>query len=553
MPKTASAALKHWVVIETGGNQRYIFDSNRLRHVVGGSQLVVEACTTQIKKVCRDEEVVQSLSGKAVLLVDSADRGREIVRVISGWALDEAPGLEITGAVGRPFNPDLCWDARSPSTPPPGPVWDPDGVDHVTALHDAFAQQRRARAARPAPQLRFRGLPWHLPCHETGLPAAAMCEYGSGDVQPVSDTARARTGKALDDGRQRLRPLLGPLDLPEITDDLGGDGWIGVVHADGNGVGALMTDFPRLTTRAVASQKDRPVAPLSLTDHRMYLTAVADELDAATREAFTVAVNAVRGEGPLLSPTPILPVLVGGDDVTFVCHAALALPLTRYFLAEFAERTRRLRHLSALVRARDTSADGLTASAGIALVKRHHPLAYAVELAEQLTASAKRATRLPQGTTAAATPPAVSAYDIHVTHEATLRPLTDLRAERVRDGVVGHAGPFVTGDPAALPEHVRHRHEQSFFKVVELLADGSVSAARAHDLREAFDRGMPAYRQRLQVARTKLEARSRDLLEPRTGPSGTDATEMPFLLLPDALLLHGVSTRSSLSPVETRA
>lgn len=531
MPKNSSDQYLHWVVIETGGNQRYIFGSDRLRHVVGGSELLRASCTDWVEAICPREEIAQSLSGKAILLVDSLERGRQVVREISSRALREAPGMEITGAVGLPFNPDLRWYPDRPIDPPPQQQWDPERVDHVTALHATFARQRRARAARPAQELRFRGLPWHLPCHETGLPACGRHSYGTGDVQPVSDGLLARTGQARRAGEDRMSALLDRREVPETINDLGGDGWVGVVHADGNRVGGLMTRFPCLVARAVGTTE------LGLQQHKDYLKAVAGELDQATQAAFTAAIREVKP-----GPQQVLPILVGGDDVTFVCHAALAVPLTKVFLREFAARTRATTHLSALAVANGDPSGGLTAAAGIAFVKRHHPLAYAVDLAEQLTKSAKRGTR-PGNTTlegddSAAT--CFTAYDVHVAHDSTIKKLSQLRQDRARGDVAGHAGPFVmddvTSDETSLPERLRPRHERHFCDLLKLLDSREVSAARAHDLREAFDRGPSAYRQRLAVAAADLDERGRELLDLR------EADGTRFLLLPDALLLRGVTT-----------
>lgn len=544
MPEPSVSQYLHWVVIETGGNQPYIFDSNRLRHVVGGSELVLQACTTWVTDLCGrseavdDGEIVQSLSGKAILLVNSAERGHQIVREISRRALREAPGLEITGAVGRAFNPGLTWDSTTPIAPPPPEWWEPATVDHVTALHATFARQRRARAARPTPELRFRGLPWHLPCHETGLPAVEAYWYGPADTQPVGDGLFARTQGARKKGEERLRRLLGGLALPDLIDDLGGDGWVGVVHADGNRVGTLMTGFPALVAKALSTKE------LGLPSHREYLKCVAKELDAATSEAFTAAVKEVSPGNKKL-----LPILVGGDDVTFVCHADLAVPLTRAFLEEFATRTRGKEHLSALARANGEPAGGLTAAAGIAFVKRHHPLAYAVDLAEELTRSAKKLIKPEKSPGDGVSggdsgPSSLSAYDFHVTHESTIRPLAELRDARRRGGVAGHAGPFVLDDGTPVPERLQPRREKHFLAVLNLL-DGAgppdgrpLSAARAHDLREAFDRGLPAYEQRLAVARTDLNEPDKALLGVR------EAAGERFVLLPDALLLRGVTGRS---------
>ncbi len=40
---------RYWVLVETGGNQAYIFGANRLRHVVGASDLIRELGTVWVR------------------------------------------------------------------------------------------------------------------------------------------------------------------------------------------------------------------------------------------------------------------------------------------------------------------------------------------------------------------------------------------------------------------------------------------------------------------------------------------------------------------------
>jgi CRISPR/Cas system-associated protein Cas10 (large subunit of type III CRISPR-Cas system) len=80
-------------------------------------------------------------------------------------------------------------------------------------------------------------------------------------------------------------------------------------------------------------------------------------------------------------------VVVGGDDLSVVCHARLALPLVRAFGLAFQEQT------ALRPAVRQITGGGLTAAAGIAYAKPHHPFSAAYGLAAELTASAKQVTR----------------------------------------------------------------------------------------------------------------------------------------------------------------
>ncbi|MEJ2579861.1 MAG: hypothetical protein P8Z68_12340, partial [Kineosporiaceae bacterium] len=69
----------HWVIVEAGAKQEYIYDSNRMRHVVGASQLVLDSGTRWVEDACTDADgvtPVQLVSGHAVLLASTGDAGR---------------------------------------------------------------------------------------------------------------------------------------------------------------------------------------------------------------------------------------------------------------------------------------------------------------------------------------------------------------------------------------------------------------------------------------------------------------------------------------------
>ena len=124
------------VLIETSGNQNYIFSTNKLRENIGASQLTYLAGTKwvigavakvdgnsrldlwtdkgseQLRKKLLDRELnppieatnfnielVLAASGKAMLLVKDRDKAQAVIRQVTLQALKEAPGLEISGVI----------------------------------------------------------------------------------------------------------------------------------------------------------------------------------------------------------------------------------------------------------------------------------------------------------------------------------------------------------------------------------------------------------------------------------------------------------------------
>ncbi|MFY1637870.1 Cas10/Cmr2 second palm domain-containing protein [Solwaraspora sp. WMMB335] len=540
---TEYAGHRHWVLIETGGNQRYIFGSNRLRHVVGASQLVHEVGTEWVPTAVGqlggpDATVVMTASGKALLLVGTRDAGRAVIRDVSEQALRKAPGLLVTGAVGPPF------DAADPAA-------------HEPARSETYALHAKARAARRDPLLRDRVFPWHRLCRDSGQPAADEERYGEDEPVAASAEVLARSDARHRARNRLLQQLPGDLGdvVPANTDDLRQSGWAAVVHADGNGVGDLFRGF---IDHVMAIEGTDSV---DLATHLRYQRQVSAELETATWDAVRDAVAALQDQraGEDLTGR-LLPIVVGGDDVTLICDAALAVPFVRAFAEGFARRTADQPTLSAIA-CQATGHAGLTASAGVAVIKPHHPFGAAYELAAALTVSAKQfrseggsegePRRGPQSRS-------LAAFDLHVAHTSTLQDLTLLRehtepAAKCGPRVARYAGPYLLGPVEDLPVALRHRSVELLDEINGWLGrSGWLSAAQAHALREAADRSLAEYRHQmgLTVARAPDPGRAGALLDVQPPPprpvadggrtAAADRADVPFLRLFDAMHLHGL-------------
>jgi hypothetical protein len=547
---------QYWVLIETGANQAYIFDTNRLRHAVGASYLVRELGTTWVPAAAgsRGARVVLAISGKALLLVDDRATGRAVISHVSERALREAPGLDVTGVVGPAFDPAVNWLPAGDTDPAPG---SPSPFTHVEALAGTYDVLDLARAARPSPHLRDPLLPWFEVCRDSGLPAAGNEDHADGEhaAAPVLAKSGQRRG-----ARDRMRDLLADVAqvLPDNLDELRHDGWIAVIHADGNGVGQVFTDFARRAWH-VTQGTGGASGGLSLEQHVKLLTVFASQLDLATETALGIAVRtATHGQD---AADTIMPVVVGGDDLTVACHARFALGLTRAFALAFEEQTAAQPTLAAIIAAGNAEpADGvapghadsvprLTAAAGIAYVKPHHPFSSAYALAEDLTASAKRFKQ--------AGGHQVSALDLHIAFESTLADLADLRQHLAADGLPRHGGPYVItaqDSPAVGPRDIAELDRT-------MRTVSALSSSMAHDLREGLAAGPDEYSLRLRRAAQSADlpesVRPDDILhlQPCAEGDGTegDGHERIVRLL-DALLLNAIARPSpdpSQAPDET--
>ncbi|MDW8300382.1 MAG: hypothetical protein RML95_13710, partial [Anaerolineae bacterium] len=86
---------------------------------------------------------------------------------------------------------------------------------------------------------------------------------------------------------------------------------------------------------------------------------------------------------------PIRPIVFGGDDTTFVCDGRIGVALAVEYLRAFEHEAREDSQLKTLL-AQLKILEGLTACAGVAIVKSHYPFARAYALSEDLCSEAKK-------------------------------------------------------------------------------------------------------------------------------------------------------------------
>ena len=142
------------VLFETSGNQRFIFDTNKLRENVGASELTHAACTAWVREAlpaftgCRE---VLCTSGKAYVVAPDEAAAAGLIRAVTTKALRDAPGLDL-GGVFVPFRPGELHHA-------------------IPAAHELLASRK---GLTPGPACRFLRLPVVVECRTSGLPARWM-------------------------------------------------------------------------------------------------------------------------------------------------------------------------------------------------------------------------------------------------------------------------------------------------------------------------------------------------------------------------------------------
>lgn len=493
----------HLVMLESSGNQHYIFGSNRLAEAIGASQLTLEVGTDVAMRAtdavfgtafqsaslreltqkllaqswdCADAPtVINAMSGKALIAVPDRESGRRLVQKATQIAVTEMPGLQFSGFVS---DGSFAWS------------------DTEYTLHDCSLEVHRGiaelRADAHQPIERYRQWPLADICATSGLPAREA-HNDKGERVRASALALAKH-RAIERWSQRVKSL--GSDKARIVERFAdletrfdkARKWA-VIHADGNGLGGIFQSFAE---KVDAVKPTRTGVAGSVPPNAHYARSLCEfsiAIDEATQAAFSDALLVFDTGEDRRGFAPVVPIILGGDDLTAITDANQALAFTAEFLRQYEQQTRASETIRAL-----TGQQGLTACAGVAIIGRHYPFHHAYELAEALIGSAKSIKRHGGG----------SALDFHVLFDSLTPDLEDSRRCDSDDSTDTRQyrltmKPYVVSSQSSSDEDMAWaapRRWDDLDKAAERLAQainqGEISTRALQRVREALQRGHAA-------------------------------------------------------------
>ena len=531
------------VMLQTNSNQPFIFSSPRLREQIGASfeiTLLSHWVKEEAKELLSLKKLPSSFwvsdsSGKVIVRFRDTDGNTEklakqLIRKVTLRALTDAPGLDITGVFIEATSNTVC----------------ADDLQELDRVFLEYSLNRRPAAAR-FPQFPFleRGSESALPaspklseddCREIRRYArktlnVPLLTDDDTNFSPPTQTDQdaqdslslpSRVKRAWSRSARRLQlqevvsrwspddPETWPKEIERLNEDpfqlegafqdlpqaansqdtLTSLSSVGVIHIDGNGVGAIMRDLGeafKKTNNTLDKLTKPPYLRMlnpcgkmpprfrsysgKLPHFRSYsrkpprfqwfIMEVNYRLDDIVKEAIARSWADIEylANDDDIDLVPVVPVLVGGDDVTVYTDGRYAIPFAEAYIRHYEDLTEKDGLLSVLATLAGAPKKGpLTASAGVAIVGRNFPFHIAYDLAEGLVSRGKKLGKKKE------TVPC-STIDFHVLRDATvLDPedtLNEYKGRTQRPFLIGHYAPQRIGDatttssketPAAAPQ-----------------------------------------------------------------------------------------------------
>ena len=473
------------ILFDTRSIQKYIFASNRLKTNIGASFLVESAFSRELLHVLRErfgEDEVDDATwrevespdwtkmeqkcrigyiggGNALVLFSEGTTDEELVEVIKSFTkrlLWTTPGLRTGAARGEMV---LEADGAYRVTRVKRADGEEEGIDDLTHLVRKLKAQQNLFF--PAVSLPYTGLT--LSCEASAETANAYdvddvrkeSRFLSWEVKRKLLAARQKGGviapaeeALLDKLRSilrtqalagetvppsRVRAMSDPEELaralqkyafPSEFEKLGQretEDYMAIVHIDGNNMGEKFRDCSTLTKRKNMS---RAVYWKTVLAFCMLLADILGDYAAMHKHLSLEEAD----DGKML--LPIRPIVLGGDDMTFVCTAKYALSFTRTIMEALNDL-------------------GIDTCGGVSILPTAYPFFRGYEIAEQLCGAAKSKMRAMREEGSSCW------LDFAILHGEQPPTLEQIR-EQQYSGKCGamHFGPYRVDGDALTPEYV---------------------------------------------------------------------------------------------------
>ncbi|MBK9404471.1 MAG: hypothetical protein IPN57_08060 [Ignavibacteria bacterium] len=345
------------VLIDTTSIQQYVFSGNRLKENLGASFLVQDIYNAILKDVTIKPDLEGFIGGgNALLFFEDKIRAKEFVKEWTRNLLIETPGLTTAIAISNETIDES--DLNNP--------------EKFQLFKKSIFKQLTENKNSYFPQVTLSSHGITADCKNTGLTMEDWYEDkadndDSGYYSSVS-TSKQRTvfnsGIKLNEifANVKENKFEFTNELEKLGRSENQDSHISIVHIDGNGMG---NRFEECKTLKEIQDLSESLEKATVDSFKDLLRHIIDNI-----EEIKIDLDLLK------NIIPIRPIILGGDDITFVCDGRLGIYFAKIFLEAFEKK-------------QVSDGEPITACAGVAITKLKYPFYRGYKLSEELCASAK--------------------------------------------------------------------------------------------------------------------------------------------------------------------
>ena len=359
------------------GIQSYIFNSNRIRDIIGASELVENIIWNGLNEICssqgwdrntylldweNDENIVflndESVQmqvlfvggGNAYVLFRTGELCECVNRALAKYVLEHTYSLNLAVAVVEKTE------------------------DYSLDYKNINQQIREVKAVMP--QVRPMGAFPFMPIDSaTGYPLASY-DYGAGEyISTESGLKREYWKKNKDEEPSKI--------LDNMVTKKGDSSMLAVVHIDGNGMGSRIKEI---------MQDQKSYADAVRTMRKISYNLKYEFFDCYKQMCEKIDENIAQRVKQDSKGKLYRKIIVAGDDITFICNAKIALYAVKEFLNAVSGKI--MYSNDKLSTFENQRRYAMSACAGVAFFNSHFPFRDAYEVAESCCSSAKRIAKM---------------------------------------------------------------------------------------------------------------------------------------------------------------
>lgn len=364
-------------IYDVTGIQSFVYASRKMKENVGASHMVDLVLSKWLPKIVQKLYPSAKTALKKSFVMPSEDLQATIVYIGGGNAMVIYKSKDEYLAVNKVLSKKILDETANELQVASAWV---DLTKDVSTLRKSLFQKLAIEKATRTTSLPLQGIGITRACDSDGLPAIIdeKKEYLS---LPTSNKR-----KYAEKRNDYFKGRFSGFSFPSLLDDLGGtegNNYISVVHIDGNGMGSMLN--AALAACNTPKSWFATMNSLSIQISEAYESVFVDMLNTLK---FNQGISkfqeifAVKDDGMLIRP-----LVVNGDDLTFITDGRLGIPLAQDFLEKLSSKSIQV----------GNEEKKLSACAGIAIVKNHFPFYRAYDLAEKLCASAKKKAKVIDG------------------------------------------------------------------------------------------------------------------------------------------------------------